>query len=376
MKQQTMRTLITVVLSLGSWVIGAEPLFAYSIPVKFAECHSLEICLKSLDPIAAISDNSSGPDEQAFARKLSLFGEAAKHELLRRATGEDKGWRNLSGAILGNWKTWSSSDVPALRAGLALDNGGWLAGPLRKIGNHAAIEALVEDLPKGSENQTDFALKDLGAKAIPFLMPLLEDENTAKPAVRLISLMGVTAVPFQKQWSEIADDPDEPLQKRLAAMRAVGALGPRARSSVPSIQPLLKSTEFAVREQAAITLESVQSFEQKIESHVQTVSLIQLIGAPLEYDHKYVRVIAFLRLEFEGDALYLHREDFDHAISANALWFDRPKDLSEKQVAGVNNGYVICEGIFIAREHGHMGMFSGSLTHVSRLEPWGRRAEP
>jgi hypothetical protein len=37
--------------------------------------------------------------------------------------------------------------------------------------------------------------------------------------------------------------------------------------------------------------------------------MIQLIANPQAWDGKHVRVIGFLRLEFEGDALYLHRED-------------------------------------------------------------------
>jgi hypothetical protein len=41
------------------------------------------------------------------------------------------------------------------------------------------------------------------------------------------------------------------------------------------------------------------------------VSLIQLIANPESYDGKKVRIIGFLRLEFEGDALYLHQVDFE-----------------------------------------------------------------
>jgi hypothetical protein len=130
-----------------------------------------------------------------------------------------------------------------------------------------------------------------------------------------------------------------------------------------------------LREQAALTLEAVQSFEQKVDSHAQEVSIVELLANPLTYDGKQVQIIGFLRLEFEGDALYLHREDFEHAISKNAIWVDRPKDLSKKQTAEVDKKYVICEGTFNARGHGHMGMFSGSLTHITRLESWGPVAQ-
>jgi hypothetical protein len=126
-----------------------------------------------------------------------------------------------------------------------------------------------------------------------------------------------------------------------------------------------------LREQGALTLEVVQSFEQKVDSNAQEVSIVELLANPLKYDGKQVQVFGFLRLEFEGDAIYLHREDFEHAISKNAIWVDRPKDFSKKQMAEVDKKYVICEGTFNTRGNGHMGMFSGSLTHITRLESWG-----
>ncbi len=371
MKAYTQHALIAFVLCLGFWFSGAQRLVAYSIPPSFSACRSLEICLRSLDQIASTSDGSIGPDEEAFTRKLSTFGEPAKRELLKRAVGDDAKWRNLSGALLANWKTWSPSDVPELRTALRLDPGGWMAGPLRIIGTPAAIEALVEDLPKGSENQTDFALGKLGPKAIPYLMPLFEDETTSQAAARVIVSMGDSAVPFGKSWSQIANNPEEPLRKRLAALRAISALGAKARTLAASLKPLLSSSESAVREQVVLTLESVQNFEQKVNPHAQSVSIIELLANPLKYDRKRVRVIGFLRLEFEGNALYLHRDDFENAIYKNALWVDRPKDLSNKQMVEVDQKYIICEGTFNAPEHGHMGMFSGSLTDITRLEPWG-----
>ncbi len=370
MKLITRQTSTGLVLWLAIWCSGTRLAQAYSIPSGFNECRSLDACLRSLDSRAATSDGSTGPDEELIARKLSAFGEPAKHELLRRAAGDDAGWRNLSGAVLANWKTWLPSDVPELRAALRLDPGGWMATPLGTIGTRTAIEALVEDLPKGSDNQTDFALEKLGSRAIPALMPLLENDNTAPPAVRVIKLMGKSVAPLQSRWTQIANDADEPLTKRLAALRAISALGSKARQSAASLRPLSSSTEPSLRNQAALTLEAIQSFEQKFNTQVQDVSIIELLANPTKYDGKEVQLIGFLRLEFEGDAIYLHQEDFEHAIFKNAIWIDPPRDLSEKQIAEVNDKYVICQGIFRSRDHGHMGMFSGSLTHITRLESW------
>ena len=102
----------------------------------------------------------------------------------------------------------------------------------------------------------------------------------------------------------------------------------------------------------------------------EDVSLIQLIANPQAYDHKIVRVIGYLRLEFEGDAIYFHREDLDLGMTRNGIWINLPKDITPGQMKIVNNQYVICTARFIASRHGHMGLFSGEFDDVTRLETW------
>jgi hypothetical protein len=106
---------------------------------------------------------------------------------------------------------------------------------------------------------------------------------------------------------------------------------------------------------------------------VENVSMIRLIANPQEYDGKRIRITGFLRIEFEGDAIYLHREDFDYGITKDALWIDIPRDMTEVQRNSVNNGYVLCTGTFHAGGHGHMGLFSAEIGEITRLEPWMRR---
>jgi hypothetical protein len=53
-------------------------------------------------------------------------------------------------------------------------------------------------------------------------------------------------------------------------------------------------------------------------------------------------------LEFEGNAIYLHQEDFQQALTKNALWVDIPKDMTRAQIEAVNDHYVICTGTFVA----------------------------
>jgi hypothetical protein len=44
--------------------------------------------------------------------------------------------------------------------------------------------------------------------------------------------------------------------------------------------------------------------------------------------------------------------------------------MNEGQKKAVNDQYVICTGRFVASMHGHMGLNSGEVTNVSRLQVW------
>jgi hypothetical protein len=99
------------------------------------------------------------------------------------------------------------------------------------------------------------------------------------------------------------------------------------------------------------------------------VTLVQLIANPEEFDGKLIRVIGFLRLEFEGDVLYLHREDYEHAILGDGIWVDVTPEMA-KQKETLNMHYVLLEGIFSSVDRGHMGMWSGTIKKIRRAELW------
>ncbi|KRB98283.1 hypothetical protein [Duganella sp. Root198D2] len=107
-------------------------------------------------------------------------------------------------------------------------------------------------------------------------------------------------------------------------------------------------------------------------SELKDVSMIQLIANPQQYDGKPIRVMAFLNLEFEGNALYLHREDFDKSLLSNAVWIslDDQQVRTSKKFSG---GYVLVEGVFSSKDRGHLGIFSGSIQQVTRIQSWERK---
>jgi hypothetical protein len=99
------------------------------------------------------------------------------------------------------------------------------------------------------------------------------------------------------------------------------------------------------------------------------VSLIQLIANPEKYDGKDISVLGFLRIEFEGNALYFHREDYEIGLLKNAIWVDVTPEMKKDQ-SKFSMHYVLIEGTFSASERGHMGAFSGSIKHINRVMPW------
>lgn len=99
---------------------------------------------------------------------------------------------------------------------------------------------------------------------------------------------------------------------------------------------------------------------------VRNVSIIQLIANPQKYDGQLVRVVGFMHLEFEGDALYQYREDYERAILNNGIWLSLT-DPQERSSAKLNDRYVLVEGRFKAEEKGHFASWSGSLQQISRV---------
>lgn len=80
----------------------------------------------------------------------------------------------------------------------------------------------------------------------------------------------------------------------------------------------------------------------------------------------------YLNIEFEGDAIYLHKEDYDNHLYPNSLWVN----LTEQQIKEVdslklNKQYVLLEGTFDKTGNGHMGLWSGEIKDVTRIIKWG-----
>jgi hypothetical protein len=99
------------------------------------------------------------------------------------------------------------------------------------------------------------------------------------------------------------------------------------------------------------------------------VSIIELVARPEKFHGKSVAVHGFLNLEFEGNGLYLHEEDFKHSLYRNGLWMNVPRGWVDATKCK-NQSYVLIHGVFNAMNTGHMGLWSGALESVVECIPW------
>ena len=115
--------------------------------------------------------------------------------------------------------------------------------------------------------------------------------------------------------------------------------------------------------------ESIVMYQyQRAHPPIQDVSIIQLIANPEAYDGKLVRVEGVGNVEFEGNGLFLHKEDWKYCVFRNALWLSFGPEGHPQGAEGYNGKYVLVEGIFEKDENGHMGLFSGAITDIRRYE--------
>ena len=94
---------------------------------------------------------------------------------------------------------------------------------------------------------------------------------------------------------------------------------------------------------------------------VYTISLATLIARPELYDGLRVRVEGYIHFEFEGNALYVHREDYREHLSTNSL-FVRLRESFQRD-RRCNDRYVIVEGRFVRLADGTV---QGHIVDITR----------
>ena len=114
-----------------------------------------------------------------------------------------------------------------------------------------------------------------------------------------------------------------------------------------------------------------------ISAHAETVdaTLLQILANPVKYHNKVVRLIGYLHLKRYDDAVYLHEEDYTHALYGNAIWVDATDDMRNHEKK-LSDRYVILEGFFDAEKRGPMGAYTGTIRKIMRCEAWSSDSTP
>ncbi|HEY6129078.1 MAG TPA: hypothetical protein VIW23_12935 [Candidatus Acidoferrum sp.] len=99
-----------------------------------------------------------------------------------------------------------------------------------------------------------------------------------------------------------------------------------------------------------------------------SASLIQLIANPEKYDGRQLEVIGFLRLEFEGDRIYLHEDDYKYNIGDNGIRIGLTKK-QRQDFENRNMHYVFLVGTFKAGKGGTSNA-NGSIVNITKIEIW------
>ena len=89
-------------------------------------------------------------------------------------------------------------------------------------------------------------------------------------------------------------------------------------------------------------------------------SIIEIVANPHRYHLKRVIVLGFADVDPNGGAVYLHREDYENGLFRNAIGLDK----QAVQFAQINKSYASIRGCFREDDHGHLGMFVGSIVEI------------
>lgn len=105
------------------------------------------------------------------------------------------------------------------------------------------------------------------------------------------------------------------------------------------------------------------------ESPTRTTSLVKLIATPDKFDGRRIIVTGFMNVEFEGNAIYLHKDDFENNLFSNGLWINL-NDQQKKEIdsLNLNKNYVLLEGTFNSSGNGHFGLWSGEINEITDIK--------
>jgi hypothetical protein len=102
------------------------------------------------------------------------------------------------------------------------------------------------------------------------------------------------------------------------------------------------------------------------------IPLVRLIANPEKYDGQRVVVHGYARMDFEGTALYMTKDDADYEFTENSIWIgELAKGADHGLIEKRKPGFVCIEGTFQMAKgktgKGMWGMWSAEIRDITAL---------
>ncbi len=106
---------------------------------------------------------------------------------------------------------------------------------------------------------------------------------------------------------------------------------------------------------------------------IEDCSIINLISTPEKYHEKRVRIIGYVVLEFEHQAIYLSENYAKRHLTTNGIWiFLEDMNKSIQIPEKIEGGYYLIVGTFDKNMFGHGALYSGGITKIERFTRWSK----
>ncbi len=96
---------------------------------------------------------------------------------------------------------------------------------------------------------------------------------------------------------------------------------------------------------------------------VRQDAIASILADPTRYEGRVVTLRGFVNLERDGDAIYMHVDDYRWGITANAIWLHMPQ-CANRAGEGVRQGYMTVVGNFTAKLHGSAENWVGEIDDI------------
>jgi hypothetical protein len=105
-------------------------------------------------------------------------------------------------------------------------------------------------------------------------------------------------------------------------------------------------------------------------SPVRVVKLAEVLAHPDKYHGKRISVIGYYRAEFESSGVYIDEAASRSDSYKRGVWRSASSTFAAKgAISPQNNAWFRIEGIFLRGPAGHMGLWPGEITRLTRIEP-------